>query len=724
VQRREPFHRLLFVSAIFASAFLLFLVQPLVGKRILPWFGGAPAVWTLCLAFYQTALFVGYAYAHLLIRYAGSSLQLLLHALVVAGAVLALPVLPVDSWRPGALAEPSTSILAILFVHVSLPFLVLAATGPLVQAWFARRYPDRSPYPLYAVSNMGSLLALLSYPVLIEPRLALSSTGSLWSIAFALTAAAVLGCAAVAWRTGAGAEAKAATALQEERTPQRPGRVALWLLLAGCAVVLLMGVTNRLCLDLASVPFLWILPLAAYLVSFILCFGSERAYARTPYVVLAAVAFLLCYGKPLWGSIASKAIHSVIAAAPAVIAFHCLLLFAACMVLHRELYRLRPPARSLTAFYLCVAGGGALGGIFVGVVAPRIFDRYTEMPLGLALAWLLLLAACWYDTRGWLHAGVPRWRWGLVGALTLALFAYAGERTFETADRVIHEERSFFGVLRVVDGGWFGPRRFVNGTTLHGTQFQDPKLRRSPTSYFGVVTGIGLALKQEEPHPPRRIGVVGLGVGTLAAYGRSGDHFRFYEIDPAVVRLATEEGYFSFLGGSEAEIEIVPGDARLSLAGEQERGVVQDFDVLVIDAFSSDAIPVHLLTREAFEIYADALGERGLLAVHVSNRHFDLASIVSRAGQSVGLGNLYIRSRVVPRYFSQRAKWIFLSRDPERLRVLEALVEPSRERLGLRPETITVERFDQTTLETGPLWTDDYSDLFGALSVRVSHASP
>ncbi len=711
-------HLLLFVGTIFASAFLIFLVQPIVGKRILPWFGGAPGVWTVCLAFYQASLFLGYGYAHLLIRYVSPPLQLATHALAFTGAVLTLPVLPGDAWKPGP-GDPSTSILAMLSVNVALPFLALAATGPLVQTWFASRYPDRSPYPLYAVSNVGSLLALLSYPILIEPRLALSATGNLWSIAFTVTGAAVLWCAAVAWRSRADAVGDAAAALPGVAAPLKPAHVALWVLLAGSAVVVLMGVTNRLCLDLASVPFLWILPLVAYLASFILCFGSERFYRRAPYIVLTGVAFLLAYAEPLWDLFGSLSLRTLVGAAPAQIASNCLLLFATCMVLHGELYRLRPEARSLTAFYLCVSGGGALGGIFVGIVAPRIFDRYYELPLGLALACLLLLAACWHDVRGWLHAGVPRWRWGVVGMLTLTLFAVTGERTVEMVDRVIHEERTFFGVLRVVEGRPNEPRRLFSGTTFHGAQFQQPSARRSATSYYGAVTGIGSALQQAGPRTPRRIGVVGLGIGTLAAYGRPGDLFRFYEIDPAVIRLARDAGTFSFLADSEADIEIVRGDGRLSLAAEQMRDAAQDFDVLIIDAFSSDSIPVHLLTREAFEIYADALSSNGLLAVHVSNKYLDLAPLVSRAGHTVGLSGLSIFNRLVSRRFSQPAKWIFLSRDPDRVRSLEDFVTRKSLELHLEPQTITLKRSSQTALEAGPLWTDDYSDLFGLLKVRL-----
>ena len=287
----ERWSVLLFAAAAFASAFLIFLVQPLVAKRILPWFGGAPAAWSVCLAFYQAMLFAGYGYANLLIARASAGRQLAIHALVVGAAMLALPVLPADSWKPQGTGDPSTAILALLLANVALPFLVLAATGPLVAVWFARRHPARSPYALYAVSNLGSLGALLAYPLGLEPRLALSTTSRLWSGAFVATGVAMIACAVLAWRTRSTAASAHENAAESDPRDRRPGRVALWIALAACGVVILMGVTNQLCLDIASVPLLWIAPLAIYLVTLILCFGTPRVYRRTPYVVLCLLAF-------------------------------------------------------------------------------------------------------------------------------------------------------------------------------------------------------------------------------------------------------------------------------------------------------------------------------------------------------------------------------------------------------------------------------------------------
>jgi spermidine synthase len=704
---------LLFASAIFGSAFLIFLVQPMVGKRILPWFGGAPAVWTLCLAFYQTTLFAGYAYAHCLIRYAGSARQLVIHGIAFAGALLALPVLPGEAWKPGAAVEPNTAILAMLVVHVALPFLVLAATGPLVQAWFARGHPNRSPYPLYAVSNVGSLLALLSYPFFLEPRLPLSTTERMWSLSFVVTAAAVLACAALAWRH----DANEASPLQPggDSRPLGPARIVLWLLLAGCAVVLLMGVTNELCLDVASVPFLWILPLGVYLTSFIICFGSERAYRRGPYVVVAAAPFIAQSILRRWGPDGAGGILAVVGSIQLQVVVHCLLLFGTCMVLHGELYRLRPPARSLTAFYLCVSGGGALGGLFVGIAAPRIFEDYYELQFGLALAWLLLLAACWHDSRGWLHRAAPRWRWAVAASLSAILLVQWGSQAFARPENVLHQERTFFGVLRVLQiyTGANEQRQLYNGTTLHGVQF--PTSEQRPTIVFGVQTGIGLALAQREPNVPMAIGVVGLGIGTLAAYGRPRDRFRFYEIDPAVIRLARNDAYFTYLARSRAEIEIVEGDGRISLASERARNAAARFDLLVIDAFTSVAIPVHLLTREAIQLYVDSLKETGLLAVHISNRHFDLMPLLARLGDGAGLRVVGIETTRMSRYLSSQSSWVFLSRDEERLRSLERFAANRRGQFGLAPDAITVRRPPPDAWMKAPLWTDDYSDLFGSL---------
>jgi hypothetical protein len=357
----------LFIAAIFASAFLIFLIQPMVGKRILPWFGGVPAVWTLCLAFYQSTLFLGYAYAHLLIRFARPSRQLGLHAAAVAAALIALPVLPSDAWQPRDAGEPIVRILVMLLANVALPFMVLASTGPLVQAWFARCYPLSSPYPLYAVSNVGSLLALLAYPMWLEPRFPLWETGTIWSFALVPAAAAVLGCAVMAHRVAQGSAISNDAPEDGARTKPSPKAIALWFLLSGVAVVILMGVTNKLCLDVASVPFLWIVPLATYLITFVLCFATERTYRRAPYVILFLAGYCLTLVGDDWITALDPKWRVLARSVYVQIPGYCTLLFASCMIMHGELYRLRPPAhppiRSQPSIYVCLAAGHWAGSL-------------------------------------------------------------------------------------------------------------------------------------------------------------------------------------------------------------------------------------------------------------------------------------------------------------------------------------------------------------------------
>lgn len=706
----------LFIAATFASAFLIFLVQPMVAKRILPWFGGAPAVWTVCLAFYQSTLFLGYAYAHLLIRFARPSLQFGVHAVAVTAAIAVLPVLPGAAWEPHGAGEPMVRILTMLLANVALPFMVLASTGPLVQTWFARRDPLRSPYPLYAVSNLGSLLALLAYPVWLEPRFPLTVTSTLWSYLFVPTAAAVLGCATMAFRPSRDSAIASDTAADEERVSTAPTTIAFWFLLSGAAVVMLMGVTNKLCLDIASVPFLWILPLATYLVTFILCFATERTYRRAPYVVLFVVAFCLILAGNDWISEFNPKGPAIVRSVYVQIPGYCALLFASCMIMHGELYRLRPPARSLTAFYLCVSGGGALGGMFVGLLAPVLFVDYFEFPLGLGLVLLLLLAVCANDRSSMLSARAPRWPWAIVGPLTLGMLGLAGWAQLQSAPGLLHQQRGFFGVLRVLELRDGVPQRaLIHGTTMHGVQFLEDRYRRLPTSYYGRATAVGLALASRGQTGSLRLGVVGLGVGTLAAYGRAGDLIRFYEIDPAVVRIARDSGDFYFLNESAAEIDVVVGDARISIAEEQARNVPQDFDVLVVDAFTSDAVPVHLLTRETFEHYAAALAPDGLLAVHVSNRHFNLSPLVARMGLEVGLENIIVTTPDVPWKQSALALWVLLARDRLQLRTLAREFKNRYRELDIPLTSIRVRRKNRVDLMHVPVWTDDYSDLFSLL---------
>lgn len=706
----------LFAFAIFASAFLIFGVQPMVGKHILPWFGGVPAVWMTCLAFYQSALFVGYAYAYGLAAWVPPRLQPWLHGGLFAASLAVLPVLPGAAWKPEPGGDSSARILAMLAANVALPFGLLAATGPLLQVWFARVLPSRSPYPLYAVSNAGSLLGLLSFPFLVEPSLRLSTQGWLWSVGYAATGAAVVGCAFWASR-GARASTLPPASLPEEEGAPDAVRVALWVGLPASAVVLFMGVTNHLCLDVASAPFLWIVPLSIYLLTLILCFGSERIYVRGLFMPLAVASLAWLMAAAEWtpghrfgfasaGSVAGTALRYGLA------------LFCGCMVVHGELHRLRPGARRLTAFYLCLAGGGALGGLFVGLAAPRLFLGYRELPIGVAACWGLALVAVWRAPGGVFVGRSRVAAWSAVLGLTAAAVGLYTLRAIRPEPGTLAVERNFFGVLRVLEIGGESP--FVvlrHGTTRHGLQYRSPGLRRLPTAYYGQISGIGLLLAprmQQPDPPPLRLGVVGLGIGTLAAYGRPGDRFVFYEIDPAVVRVARDEEFFHYLTDSAAEIEMVTGDARLALEAELAAGSGRAFDVLVVDAFSSDAIPLHLLTEEAFRLYRSHLRSGGVLAVHVSNRNFDLAPQVARLGRAVGLQARLVENVDAPRWLTERSRWMMLSEDPGRFEALASGAE--RRSRGSQIPLVRVTRIEPERIERTPLWTDDFSNLLGLLA--------
>ena len=700
----------LFGAAIFGSAFLIFLVQPLVGKHLLPRFGGTPGVWLVCLAFYQSTLFLGYAYAHGLAARVAPRLQVAVHAALFLGALATLPVLPDAAWRPAAGVEPSGRILALLLANVEAPFLLLASTGPLVQVWFARAFAGRSPYPLYAVSNLGSLLALLSFPFLLEPLWPLSTLSQGWSLAFGACGVLILGCALWAARVAPSPASAAGPA-----EPVGAARAALWVALAASAVVLMMGVTNHLTVDVASVPFLWVITLSVYLASFILCFASERSYRRgifLPAALLLLFAILAREQELLpapWLALSQWL--------PVEIALYALALFGGCVVAHGELYRLRPALPSLTLFYLWVSGGGALGGLFVGLVAPRLLQDYFELPLAIALGWLAILAAWRLEPPAGLRGTRAALAWTALAALGLGALALWLPGASRSGDGVLFQRRSFFGVLRVTEGTYLRlgkERRLMSGTTLHGAQFEDEALRRVTTSYYAEPSGVALALAMRGAAGPVHVGVIGLGVGTLAAYGRDGDRFVFYEIDPEVVRLARDSVHFSFLADSAAAIELVEGDARLSLDAEYRERGPRGFDLLVVDAFSSDAVPVHLLTREAMRLYRRHLRPGGWLAFNTSNRHFRLMPLVFRVAESLNLHALGVENATLSRLYATESSWTIVGPDPGALEKLDDRARGLRRQHALEPDAIA---FARGRAEADwPLWTDDYSDLLSLLA--------
>lgn len=751
---------LLYALTILVSAFLLFQVQPVIAKIILPWFGGSAAVWTTCLLFFQMVLLLGYFYAHAVVRYLKPRAQVWLHlALLLISAATAV-IYPHASWKPTGNEEPTFAILKLLAMTVGLPYFLLSTTGPLMQAWYARRFKGAIPYRLYALSNAGSMFALVSYPVLFEPVFGTKQQATLWSIGYAVF---IIVCAITAYQSRGSV---AIETVEEESAAVHPGfrQYALWLALPACASVLLLATTNHLSQNVAAIPFLWVLPLSIYLLTFILCFEGSGWYRRHPYLGLLALA------------LAGMAFaHTVDSTGPVpikvLVPLYSLGLFTCCMVCHGELARMKPHPRYLTHFYLMISAGGAVGGLFVGLIAPHVFHALYEFQIGIAACAILTLMVLQGDPEYAWFAYLPRPRRLAIAVGIMAVAAY-GAYSFrsglldratkivsmfhgDTESRSVENEmvlavmgvcaflivastagrgkwphgkaagmtaqlfvlmlvgyigyhmraltagyrvsvRNFYGALRVRDSGpptdLDATRTLTHGTINHGEEFLMPARRDLPTTYYGPGTGVSLAIQEQGKRRAIRVGVIGLGTGTLAAYGREGDYYRYYEINPLVLGIARTQ--FSFLPDCKAKLDVAMGDARLSL----EKEAPEHFDVLAVDAFSSDSIPVHLLTREAMEIYFRHLNPDGILAVHISNRYLDLQPVLD--GEVKALGKV---ARLVDNDEDEAqdvfsATWVLITSPPT----------------AFTPEILS----HSTPVEVKKpirLWTDDYSNLFQIL---------
>jgi SAM-dependent methyltransferase len=686
--------KLIYGLAIFISAFLLFQVQPLVAKIILPWFGGAAAVWIVCLLFFQVVLLLGYFYSHLLSRSFRPRGQSRIHAALLAASLFVLPILPKSSWKPTGVENPVPHILLLLTLTVGLPYFLLSSTSPLLQSWYAGTRIGAIPYRFYALSNIGSVLALLSYPVLIEPYVSTSHQAIIWSIAYA--AFAII-CAAVGlFAHGERRLDSSASRAVQAGAPDRP-RQLLWVALTACASALLLAITNHITQNIASVPLLWVIPLSLYLFSFILCFDVRGWYNRALFLRLLGIA-LGAMAYALAPSFTGLPFNVLIP-------LYCAGLFIACMFCHGELARLKPDPAYLTKFYSMCSLGGALGAVFVALIAPHIFPGYFELHVAMAFCAVLVLIVNHRDPESPFYNAHWQPEWlvlvGLVVIICASLAVTAREQSMNTRLMV----RNFYGVLRVFDESTTsdapqappddtGYRVLMNGTINHGLQFQSPARRDEPTAYYGRDSGIGIALKSIGDRGPLRVGVIGLGAGTIAAYARPGDRYTFYEINPLVVQVTRQN--FTFMQDSHAQIDIVMGDARLSLEQEPPQGL----DLLAVDAFSGDSIPVHLLTREAFELYFRHLKPDGLLAVHVSNNYLNLAPVVQGSAAFLNKHAVIVNNPEDRANGISRSSWVLIGNQAGSR--TQSDIEGVAELPARRSNNFV-------------LWTDDYNSLFKIL---------
>jgi hypothetical protein len=686
---------LLYAFTILLSAFLLFQVELIMGKFLLPRFGGGPSVWTTSMLVFQILLLAGYAYAAFCSARLTPRQQGITHIclLAVSGLIMAALAFTAGSTifpgnrPPQATEYPVWHISLLLLTSVGIQCILLSATGPLLQHWFSRSHSG-SPYRLYALSNLGSMLGLLGYPLVVERVMTLSAQARLWTAGYVLFSLGVIACAFFSMRvkslpTDAEPEQTKRKTKKRNKIAERQPRI-LWLTLAACSCTMLLATTNVICQETASIPLLWVVPLALYLLSFIICFDHARWYRRGlfyPFYLFWALLALRVL--PVYGELPVISLVVIYNAA----------LMAVCMVCHGELACLKPETQHLTSFYLLISAGGALGSAAVVLLAPQIFDRIWEFQIALVGCGVLAAVTTLRDPNSWFYT--LRFGRVLFTVALVILLAGSGYFTYQLVTwqgdmSTVLLMRNFFGLKTIVRDS--EGLQLIHGNTEHGMQFSEPTQSRTPTLYYANDSGIGLLLDHYQCPIGRgmRVGVIGMGVGTLAAYGKDGDYFRFYEIDPAIPRLSLGTNpLFTFVKDSPAHIDVVLGDARIKMQEEVSRREFQDFDVLVVDAFSGDTIPVHLLTREAMDLYLRQLhGPQSIVAFHITNRSLDLSPVVATLANSVHLASVEVDTA--------SSSWVLLSRDGNVFRQpdLAASAQPIEVSHPMR------------------LWTDDYSSVF------------
>jgi spermidine synthase len=732
---------LLYAATIFLSAFLLFQVQPLIAKIILPWFGGSAAVWNAAMLFFQLVLLAGYAYAHLSIRFLKPKAQTLTHLALLLASCALLPILPSESWKPSEVGDPTLRILLLLIATIGLPYFLLSSTSPLLQAWYVRTSGNGMPYRLFALSNFGSMLALLSFPFLVEPNLTSRHQAYWWSFAYVVFAAV---CGYTAWLSRQ-SEPPAAALVSNPGVRPKFMDLVLWVTLAATASVLLFSITTHLSQNIAPIPFLWVLPLALYLATFMIAFESDKLYNRAVMFFLMVPVFYYM-ARDLYedaGNLHIKYLIPIFSAG----------LFLGCMLCHGELARRRPAPRYLTLFYLMVSLGGALGGTFVALIAPRIFSSNFELPIAIGACaiigavvmsetvfprprrWVTILfmvlsllgvAAALIFPLGERHfkqalaAGacsivgaaivffgtqnkIALWTFRVALLLAVGFYlGYLGQQEKEKEKGYRLAARNFYGVLHIKDDlstseDEYSQRTLYHGTINHGSQILDEALRYKTTSYYGEHSGVGRAIRALQKRGPVRVGVVGLGAGVLSNYGREGDFYRIFEINPLVQNIAQTE--FTFYPHSPADKRILMGDARLTM----ERLDSLQLDLLAVDAFSSDAIPIHLLTLEALQVYFRHLKTDGLLALHISNRYLDLEPVCERGAEHFHKQAITAYDEGDEAPYLSSSSWVLVTSDST------IFLDKSFDNAMLVPAKAS---------KSFRAWTDDYSNVFQILKLK------
>ena len=681
--------------AIFLSSFLLFQVQPILAKMALPLFGGGGAIWTACMLFFQLFLLLGYLYSHCLSKLTNLNHQVLIHSVLIGASLLLLPITPFASNLSLGWQAPQFEIMFFLLLGIGFPYFILSSTAPLIQKWYSVIPQNNTPYRLYSLSNLGSLLALLSYPLLIEPAMTTQLQTKIWSVGYGVFALLMLFTAyRLFGKHVEQAKPEDISAATSAATKTGFGTLLLWLLFSATSVILMVSTTNAMTQNIPPTPFLWILPLCIYLLTYIICFNNDKWYVRRYWLLCfgccSLAAILMFYTGSQFNIVAQVVVYAMI-------------LFFACMLCHGELARLKPDPNKLTLFYLIIAVGGLMGSIFTSIVAERIFTQYYEFPVGIALVYLLFIVTLRKEKADNVLVEAPLKQnyyltlAGIAGLVVFGLYFLQLNDLYYKND--VHNSRNFYGTLSVKDLSNSGePTRVLfDGATSHGTQSLSPASKNTPTSYYRFNTGVALALQHGGADKPKKVAIIGLGTGTLASYGQSADDYVFYELNPNVARAAND--YFSYLADSKANVTVRLGDARVTLQNELQQLGSQQYQVMVVDAFSSDSIPVHLLTLEAFQLYWQHLTEQGMLVLHITNTHLDLLPLVATLAESSGkkMFHFYSASDDDAKH---TAEWVVVTNNDDFINNKDILYKATY---------FTLKK------EQSILWTEEYSNLMSVI---------